>query len=1824
MAAEQKIDLTASFEKLRSAFFRYYNTPFGLANEDLQKEREGLLDCDNGIYRLPLIELRPEYKTTGRTMAASASGAGLSDDIAQFVAAGLVPGGRPLYTHQELSLRLGTTAGRNVVITAGTGSGKTESFLLPILASLLEESRQWTGNRSPDNVWWRDESDFIPQRGGESGRTPAVRAMILYPMNALVDDQLIRLRKALDSDEAREWLDRNRSGHRFYFGRYTGATPVTGSPSDSRAVGDLRRYLRATELRSKRAREKGDDTQYFVPRLNGAEMRSRWDMIAAPPDVLITNYSMLNVMLLRSRDVGFFERTRAWLKESPSNRFTLVIDELHTYRGTAGTEVALLVRNLRNRLGLIDQPEKLRVLAASASLDSARDSAYIEQFFGLPESSFDFLPGEVIRPTNMNPDVSDAAAALSAASDPQLALSMAESANVQIALHAGFFDETRPDAPPQAKTQAELEKILFPRASADDASTALANLIRALPHSEGRDGWPRLRAHIFFRNVPGIWACTDPGRHADLADTAETRGVGPLFSEPVTRCDCGARALELLYCQNCGDVLLGGFVQAGATQADSVKAMMLADVPELAKLPDQVSLERTADNYLVYWPRMTRPELDDLDWNADAGNVHYEFRRSTLNAVNGEVRNTLQGKDHTGWTFHARSKRDRQGKAKRDPKSLSPFPTQCPNCGDDWEIKYGKGGKVLAHTDQGRQRSPIRGMRTGFEKINQVLVTELMSQLPESERKAIVFTDSRQDAAKLAAGMGLRHYQDLLRMLLHDRIAETDQSATDVGSARRLVIEKDITDDNKAAIARLRARNSAEYNRLADLWREEDNEAFPGEIGDLEALLSAPFTLRALADDVGAMALQLGVNPGGPDASLQARSVVAKGPKVSWSSLFEWKPPRIKLRGSLGLTEEHWWDSIEQNLHKEVIEGLVSGAGRDFESLGLGWLALTTDTMDTAADPTSALAISRSSLRVLSDTRRFFGMRDLRDRPPVKLRLYWEAVANEYGLDSDYIREQALNYWAGAVRDYLISPELVTLRAGGDQGWICTNCRRQHLHRGVGICTRCRRLLPLDAVAVRRGEDYYSWKAKSGQGRFRLTCAELTGQTDRVDAQSRQSRFQNVFLEGNENSLADGIDLLSVTTTMEAGVDIGSLEIVVLGNMPPTRFNYQQRVGRAGRRSSPLATALTVCRGRSHDEYYFARPSLITNEPTPKPYLALQREEILVRTLRAEALRMAFQALGADAVRAKVLTDLTNNSHGQFGLAAEWPQISPAVQAWLDDNRSQLESVVKALTTSAPREIAERKWAVWIQSNLLNTVAAVAASAVGHEDLSQRLAEAGVLPMFGFPSQTRYLYVDRPKQSYPWPPSGVIDRDLSMAVSSFAPLSEIVKDGKVYPVIGVAAFRPTKPVRSEADPLGPERQVAICRSCAYLNESVDNTKGDETESCPQCSQPPGVYQWLPLREPLGFRAGAGKDFDGNFSWTPRAMAARALTDLSKLEESSHGGALALSGRGKRFVINDNGGRLHRFKPNAPGHIQDWGGYVSVDAIDSDLLPPTAGTGDVLAVALGSVQPTDFLFVGTDTPVRPTPGIRLSLDSLGMQPGGAPETGEGRRAAWYSLAFLIRTAAATYLDVQTLELTAGIYSGVLHGTPTTMAFLADTLENGAGFSTHLGNPEIFDEFIEIGVKNYLESLQAPDHASECNASCYRCLRDYANMAYHALLDWRLADDLLQVLLVGTLTPRFDHERDSVGRWAEAYGAQILEGVGCAAAVLDSNIYGRAVLIAKHPLEATEKALISPRLSDAMAMAEALEPDAVVVFADTFVLDRDPGHVLQLFDAARGGL
>ena len=144
--------------------------------------------------------------------------------------------------------------------------------------------------------------------------------------------------------------------------------PVSGSTSNRRKQTELTERMRKLE-RAAAAAASQEDSLTFFPRPGGSEMISRWDMQAAPPDVLITNYSMLNIMMMRELEDDIFRLTKEWLYDR-DNVFTLVGDELHMYRGTAGTEVGYMLRNLLSRIGILDHPEQLRIITTSASIES--------------------------------------------------------------------------------------------------------------------------------------------------------------------------------------------------------------------------------------------------------------------------------------------------------------------------------------------------------------------------------------------------------------------------------------------------------------------------------------------------------------------------------------------------------------------------------------------------------------------------------------------------------------------------------------------------------------------------------------------------------------------------------------------------------------------------------------------------------------------------------------------------------------------------------------------------------------------------------------------------------------------------------------------------------------------------------------------------------------------------------------------------------------------------------------------------------------------------------------------------------------------------------------------------------------------------------------------------------------------------------------------------------------------------------------------------------------------------------------------------------------
>lgn len=231
-------DPIGAFDSIKEHFLRYVKTSFGIRSQPESEERDRLLEREGIFYRQPWIEPLPEYESSNKKIAEitpeelpEMTEAGLRA-FKGLVGQGLFSGNYPMHAHQWQMLRE-AASGNHCVITSGTGSGKTESFLLPLFAQLAKEMAQW---EQPDDrnhaEWWNNGitaanaigDDFLlneqyRQRGGEK-RPAAMRALILYPMNALVEDQMSRMRRALDSNAVRGWLKQHQKGNRLYFGRY--------------------------------------------------------------------------------------------------------------------------------------------------------------------------------------------------------------------------------------------------------------------------------------------------------------------------------------------------------------------------------------------------------------------------------------------------------------------------------------------------------------------------------------------------------------------------------------------------------------------------------------------------------------------------------------------------------------------------------------------------------------------------------------------------------------------------------------------------------------------------------------------------------------------------------------------------------------------------------------------------------------------------------------------------------------------------------------------------------------------------------------------------------------------------------------------------------------------------------------------------------------------------------------------------------------------------------------------------------------------------------------------------------------------------------------------------------------------------------------------------------------------------------------------------------------------------------------------------------------------------------------------------------------------
>lgn len=1871
---------------MQAALAAYIEATYHISHPKTVAIRRALLDRAGGIAQEPYVESTPTY-IGDREYTSLALPDSVRSLFAGLAKAGLVFD--PPYEHQAQALELTGRAdagGTGIVVTTGTGSGKTESFLLPVLARLSEEASLRPAAFS----------------------TRAVRALLLYPMNALVNDQLGRLRTLLGDEEVRNWFTQA-AGRPAKFGRYTGRTLYPGrrdGARDQERLKSLSYYLSledearggdagAAEMvdtlkrkgrwpakpdsrdgaydglrswygaKSQRWVDAAGQPQRAVERPQDAELLTRHEMQRACPDLLVTNYSMLEYMLLRPIERSLFDDTRDYFRAYPEEKFFFILDEAHLYRGANGTEVAYLIRRFLDRLqidasrvvfictsasfsnpsaaqtfaGHLTGLERSRIavlngrkrlqegassgdadtaavfasvpLAALMSADSRERAAAIAPLLkrhsvselgriwirrstpdaqrvrvsglgpsGEPiEQTVELVDAELIEAdtalavvTSVQPDKGvvtfgrSKGVLVGTATPTEVTWEQDDLARAAwlllrdlpvVAQLRNITSGAAAEANPQlitgsAKSISELSKLLFPRASPDvavPATDALLELASLARPASGESPLLPARIHLMFRGLPGLWACIDP-HCSELPDHLRGGPTGALFSEPRRHCGCGAQVFELWSCRACGIAVAHAY--AGSP------------VGNQHLWPDDGAAYAGDDG-------VVREAYICLEEPRPPGSAGGTASVSEIDVVTGR----LDGDgSRTRTIWHT-------------PLRLERF-ERCPRC-DAHEM--------------------ISDLQTkGEEPFQQLVAVQVLEQPPRPEskapmkgRKALVFSDGRQTASRLAGLLKSFAFRDSLRPLLLDGM-----------DALRRSPHRPSLDDAPLAVSLSAALNQVRLRPIGD------------DLGSFVQL--------------GRQAVDLVQDPDveAGDISEHSAETSNRTPESVFQSIYAVLQDRHTGVSALALAsvgpklQRRDADAIDA-LAPPTVTGLSDKEAR--EALVRLWLWAALNARAIKLSHTPAGLDGRSGAQGLGRWNGKFN-EGLRRALTSAGHSAWLGQFGNTGLPI------LKSIFSGALDDtFQVSARKVALLAGESLVWrrcgTCTMVSPDNplIGDNCPACSGKTQVIAPENDRVFRSRKSFFRRATErlrehevGFAPHQLIAEEHSAQlndTSMVRAMSRNEayelRFQDVPVS-HDNQLADPIDVLSCTTTMEVGIDIGGLTAVALRNVPPGRANYQQRAGRAGRRGAGLSTVLMFCGADSHDQSFFRDPAPIVAGPAPDPVLNLDNVVI--------ARRQAYAFLLGRFQQARVIGSTNPNIFESLGSTIDFLTGDPSsfslagLKAWLSDNRSELRGELDRLFARSCGQIDSESlieaWPALLEEKLgalHPPPAAPAPAATDEEDddgaleadapdnsrsvagsakLLDQLFALGLMPRYAFPTDVATFAVFQDNAN-PFRPQLAYSpqQALNAALAQYAPGHEVWIDGKTHMSMGIwSAFE------EERWSAWRERKLYYhCQVCDFAQlKELDQGIVGETVDCPACGGRGAMgpsQRWL---RPVGFAhppamPPAPPRIDGTTNSRPtraKLDAPRFSPDLRIGGDQFSTGAgwevwrdtldLVVTNRGTQSSQDQGFRHCYQCGRTEPADLDVSLRQLGPGIADHDRprprrpKEPDKCNGRPLRLVLGNKFTTDIAIFRLQTPSH--------WDLSPTRPATVI-------AAKSAVEALIR-AASKDLEPGDID---GDYRFAPGQNSTTLLdlYIYDQAAGGAGFvKTAAADPR----------RLVCEALDILDRC-DCEDSCYQCLRSYKNRFDHGYLDRRLGADLLRACFEGTgpvLDPAWVHKalhrlcgdmNDSGGNYEVRSGGLVSDN-------------GRVVVLA-HPFVPK-----TPGTSDGEALANTAKGEARAI--DILMVDR----------------
>jgi hypothetical protein len=1527
---------------------------------------------------------------------------------------------RPLHLHQQEALIAACRDAQSLIVATGTGSGKTETFLFPIAHRLLSE---------------------------DDPNSPGVRALLIYPMNALANDQLFYRIAPL-------------------FGRYLAKYGIT--------FGRYTSQIRAKTPRTEEVQRLRDNPKLME--ILGDAIPTNWlltreEMLENPPKVLITNYAMLEHLLLLPRNASLFAHNTLQC---------IVLDEIHTYTGAQGTEVAFLIRKLKNRLRIV---KSLQVFGTSASLAAGPDAdeqllRFAGDLFGekvhqvirgkrephyrlkkKKNNSFSLDPGQWVEIGGILNDLIKEENPRSAGwnefvkergmqeSVPMLE----ESRNLDEALEEAFHinEEIRMVAAVLDKGKIldfkYLAKTIFSERSfeEDKIFEALSSLMHlAMWARISPDSFPLLpsRYHIAVNGIEGICVALDD---------KNPEGWSAIKVHRNYRGPDGIPFYPLMVCRRCGQPFIEGY----------------SDGTKVHNSRKEVEDEAGAVERKIFWlghPPQSRVRDEEDEEGQDEG---VDQVCDYLNPSTGEL---LPAQCENSVCLYP-------VETKLDEIERNTYVLVCPACGT---------------RASGPQAEVITRMHPGDEALGAVVIQKVLESLPGVRdrdearpmqgRTLLTFADSRQDAAYFAPYFERTSGDLALRTAIYQVIREQGETL------------------NLEDLTHFVHKYMRKFGMPVVLdSRGEIIESSERQREQIMGLIVAEFC-----------------TPGGRRNSLEALGIVKvcynEGrinnlkPKIKGIMLDKYRGEEESLiyvfletirrdkavsnPGDLDMNDPFIWGEAysrhrafeKYRLNNNVSRAWIPPEGRNWQHNRRTWYL-----------------VERLGW-TWEEAREF-------------LSKFWDAMLDcrilvrlnpGFGLDSKLIRfalgEEHPLFWC----------EDCGLIQFNTVGELCTAFRckgkvQQFLHEGRETFKQL---------------NHYIFTFSEG-------TALTTRAREHTAALSAELR-QIIEQEFSEKK----INLLSCTTTMEMGVDLGELEAIGCLNFPPGISNYQQRTGRAGRRTQAAPFCVTIARNSQYDQSVYRDFKTYLEQPPSIPRIYLANAQLFQRHQNSVILSSLMRHRIRDlSINAPSLKDFFGTQFDD----EDYNRFQEETHAWLESPSGQ-ESLLEAerlgsllpeglkdtialtghglrayFTESLERfakEVQER-WQLYTKKEQEFVAANKLARALHWQNLRSKymgqflvnqLVSLGMIPTYSFPVHSLNLEVTREM-------TGRVDfgrndisltRDAALGLSEYAPGGQVVANGRIWTSEGLAYY---------PRDFMPTNYYLACPECQHVDISHD--REDLPHLCTFCGST-GRGRKRSFIEPKGFVTAYKKRSgeDPSISRVRRQHADEArLISLARNEQSQVSDNPSVS----RALL-----RAHPSEDNiAPGEIfivirGPYGlGYhrcnlcnymMPAKKLDTVVHPHHEVLSDRQCPNRQLSWPMDLSHIfRTDVCI-------LRFNQTLPPPQEILSLAEGRK--YYqsfsrTLSEALRFAASEVLDIQASE----IRSTFKINAQYIDVIMYDAVSGGAGYAVRLFNEITIEKLLASAVSR----LECPN---DCTGGCRACLCDYSNQRAwdifnrHPVLNW----------------------------------------------------------------------------------------------------------------------